>query len=197
EMQKSSPRKFHFEPPSLASLFNYLVGASEQRGRNFKDDRAGGWQVDDQFKLGRLHDRKVARLGTLEDFADVDADLAVRFRLARSVAHQAAGFRILAYIIDGGERMARRQRGKLEPTGQQERVRADQERVGSVVDKGREGSFDLATVARRNDMELKPDCGGRSRRIPRHRLSKGRVRIDKKTNARGGGNKLVQQSQLF
>jgi hypothetical protein len=33
----------------------------------------GGWQVDDQLKLGRLHYREVGRLGTLEDFAGVDA----------------------------------------------------------------------------------------------------------------------------
>jgi hypothetical protein len=79
--------------------FDHFVGAGEQRGRNFKAERSGGRQVDDQFKLGRLHYRQVGRLSTLEDLAGVDADLTVRFRLARSVAHEAASFRILAYII--------------------------------------------------------------------------------------------------
>src|SRR5262245_52576781 len=84
--------------PILTS-FDHLVGAGEQRRRNFKADRAGGRQVDDQFKLGRPHYREVSRLGALEDFAGVDTGLPVRFRLAGSVAHQAAGFRKVAQGI--------------------------------------------------------------------------------------------------
>ena len=38
-------------------------------------------------------------------------------------------------------------------------------------------------------------CLGRGRdHIPRHGLRKGKVRIDKQTNTRGSGSKLVQQS---
>src|SRR5262245_20650708 len=92
-MQKLSAEKFHFEPPSPFTSLDHLVGAGEQRGRDFKADRAGGWQVNDQFKLGRPHYREVGRLGTLEDFAGVDTGLTVPFCLARSIAHQAAGLR--------------------------------------------------------------------------------------------------------
>jgi hypothetical protein len=31
--------------------------------------------VDDELELSRLHDRKVGGLGTLEDFAGIDANL--------------------------------------------------------------------------------------------------------------------------
>ena len=127
-----------------ASSFNYLVGAGEQRCRNLKAERAGGGQIDDQIKLGRLHYRQVGRLSTLKDFAGVDADLTVRFRLARSVAHEASNFRILAYIIDGWNRMSCRQCGKLETPAGKERIRPYHERVGSIADKRSEGSLDLA-----------------------------------------------------
>src|SRR5262249_25017844 len=70
---------------------------------------------------------QVGRLSTLEDFAGVDADLTVRFRLARSVAHEAASFRILAYIIDGWNRMSCRQCGKLETPAGKERIRPYQQ----------------------------------------------------------------------
>src|SRR5262249_38998368 len=93
------------------------------RGRNLNAKRAGGGQIDDQLKLARLHYRQVGRLSTLEDFAGVDADLTVRFRLARSVAHEAASFRILAYIIDGWNRMSCRQCSKLETPAGKERIR--------------------------------------------------------------------------
>src|SRR4029450_1332657 len=132
----------------LAHSLDHLVGAGEQRGRNFNAKRARGGQIDDQLKLARLHYRQVGRLSTLEDFAGVDADLTVRFRRARSVAHQAAGFRILAYIIDGWNRMSCCQCGKLEAPADKERIRPYHERVGSIANKRSEGSLDLATVAR-------------------------------------------------
>jgi len=39
------------------SLFDHFVGAGEERWGNFDAERAGGYQVNDQFKLGRLNYR--------------------------------------------------------------------------------------------------------------------------------------------
>src|SRR5499433_4046060 len=164
-MQKISAGKFHFEPPFTS--FDHLVGTGEQRGRNFNAKRAGGGQIDDQLKLARLHYRQFCRLSTLEDFAGVDADLTVRFRLARSVAHEAASFRILTYIIDGWNRMSCRQCGKLETPAGKERIRPNHERVGSIANKRSEGSLNLATFARLNNVDLQPDDGRRRGHIPR------------------------------
>jgi hypothetical protein len=36
-------------------LFDNLVGEREQLGRNFHAERLGGFQVDQNLKLGRLH----------------------------------------------------------------------------------------------------------------------------------------------
>jgi hypothetical protein len=38
-------------------LFDHLVGQREQRRRNFKPERFGGLQIDDELELGRLHYR--------------------------------------------------------------------------------------------------------------------------------------------
>jgi hypothetical protein len=52
--------------------------------------------VDDQFKLGRLHDWQISGLGTLEDAAGVDPNLAKRIHNVGSVTHQPADFRKVA-----------------------------------------------------------------------------------------------------
>ena len=62
----------------------------------------------------RLHDRQVRGLGALEDATGIDADLTIRIRHARSVAHQPADFGKLTPRIYRGDRVARRQ---VEPIG--------------------------------------------------------------------------------
>jgi hypothetical protein len=51
----------------MAPLFNYLVGACEQRRRNFEADGLRSGEVDHQIELRRQLDRKVGRLGALEN----------------------------------------------------------------------------------------------------------------------------------
>ena len=50
------------------------------------------WALMTKLELGRLHDRQVCRLGALEDAARIYAGLTMRFRPARSVAHQPTDF---------------------------------------------------------------------------------------------------------
>src|SRR6266511_2300381 len=84
------------------SSLDHLVGAGEQRGRNLDAERSRGRKIDHEFEFAGLNDRKIGGLGTLQDSASIDADLAKRFREARSVAHQPARFDIFACIEDGG-----------------------------------------------------------------------------------------------
>jgi hypothetical protein len=73
--------------------------------------------------------------------------------------------------------MSCRQYSKLEAAAGKERIRADQQRIGFVVNKRPEYRLNLATVTRPNDIDLKPHCGRCRRHIPYRAFRK--VRIDK------------------
>ena len=86
-------------------------------GGHLEAERLGGLQVDDELELGRLHDRQVGGLLTLEDPAGIDADLTIRIRNVSPVAHQPAGFSNFTRSRCQGYRMARCQGRKLHPPG--------------------------------------------------------------------------------
>jgi hypothetical protein len=58
--------------------------------------------------------------------------------------------------------MARGQRGELNATQKEERVRGRQERIGFVLDQCREGALDLTTISRLNEIDLQAVSRGRN-----------------------------------
>ena len=52
-------------------LFDYLVGAGEQRRWDFQPEYFSGFKVDDQLELGRLLDRQIGRLGPPQNLVNV------------------------------------------------------------------------------------------------------------------------------
>src|SRR5262249_12725797 len=121
----------------------------------------------------------------------------VPFRLAGSIAHQAAGFRKVAQGIDRGNRISRRQSGDLKSSAEQERISADQKRIGTIEDKRPERSLDLARVARLHHVDLNPDRGRHRRYIPRKAIRCGKLWIDEQANMPSSRNELVQELRLF
>jgi|SRR5580700_9386417 hypothetical protein len=79
----------------------------------------------------------------------------------RSVAHQCAGFGILASRIYRGHPVDRRQESYLDTPCGKEWAGADEEGVGPLAHNGREGRIDLPTGAGVEHLDLQPH-GARS-----------------------------------
>jgi hypothetical protein len=56
---------------ALAHSFDHLVGAGEQRRRNFQAERFGGLEIDGELEFDRRLNRELGRLGSFEDAIDV------------------------------------------------------------------------------------------------------------------------------
>src|SRR5262249_27867722 len=92
-----------------AVSFNHLVGASEQRRGHGETKHPGRLGVNNQFKLRRLHDWQVRRLGAFKNGASVGTELTIGIRQARSVADKPAGFDKATKRICRWDRMSRSQ----------------------------------------------------------------------------------------
>src|SRR5262249_26691475 len=92
-----------------AASFDHLVGACEQRWRNFEAERLGGPKVEDQFNFRGLLDRQIGRLLALENPPGVDAGQTVEVSEIASVTHQAAGRDERAKLEDRGNRVVKGQ----------------------------------------------------------------------------------------
>src|SRR5215467_217330 len=107
-------------------------------------------------------------LGTLKDPTGIDAELPKHFGEVCAVTHQAPSLGILAHCIDRGDRMASGQRGKLDPTKEEEGIGADYQCVDLVADQRGEGSFNPLGITCPNDFNLQPQGGYRVRHFLRH-----------------------------
>jgi len=71
-------------------LFDHLVSLSVQRGRYGEPERLCGLEIDDQFELGRLLDRKIGRLGTFQDAIDIRCGSSEEIERVNAVRHEQA-----------------------------------------------------------------------------------------------------------
>ena len=60
-----------------ASLFDHLVGAHEKRLWDRPTESFGGRKIDNEFEFSRLLDRKVFRLGAVEDLDNQTRPLSI------------------------------------------------------------------------------------------------------------------------
>src|SRR5438876_7563190 len=83
-------------PQQTTALFDHLVGAGEQCRWHNDAKRLCGLQIDHQLELGRLFDRQVGRLRTLENLVDEDGGPTIKISNIGSVGQKEARLRQLS-----------------------------------------------------------------------------------------------------
>src|SRR5204862_4494047 len=116
-----------------------------------------GLKIDHELELRRRDDWHLGRLLAFENAARIDANPAIRIGKARSVAHQTAGHRELAQLIDCRYGISRRQCHQLIATAIEKSIGADQKRSGTDLSYCRKGDINLLLVASTQDMDLLTD----------------------------------------
>ena len=92
----------------ITTLFDHLVGGFEQGLWHGQAERLRGLEIDDEFELGRLYNRKLRGAFPLQHASGIEADLVPCLCPAGAVAYQPTSFDELPPFVHGRHGMARR-----------------------------------------------------------------------------------------
>src|SRR5262249_54465917 len=131
-----------------------LVGEVEDRGRDGEAERLGGREINHQLEPGRLLDRKIGRLGAVEDLSSVITEATPRAGAGGAINDQATSPDEFAPFVPRRHRVAGCQRHQLLAPARKEWVVTDEE--GAGLRWGGERGVDLAFAASLENLELHP-----------------------------------------
>jgi hypothetical protein len=92
--------------------------------------------------------------------------------------------------------VTRREDGNLNAPSIEERIWGDEQGAGPLANKGSKGGINLVAIARFENLDLQPDCGGGRPHVLLRSLGRVNVvRICEQANASGVWQELTQESQ--
>src|SRR5262245_54253121 len=150
-----------------APLLDHLIGSGEDRRRDGQPEGFGGLEVDDELELGRLLDRQIGGLGTLENLVHVNGSAPVEVKNVRAIRHEATG---VDMELQGEHRRqvapCREPCNLLSLGGTSECwVQQNDESAGTLFCDRREGAVDLAGTTRLEVLKPHPQSLGRNLRV--------------------------------
>jgi len=145
------------------ALFDHLVGACYQRGRDGEAERLRRLEIDHQLEFGGLYHRQISGLGPLQDLASVDACLSISVGNTASVTHQTPNCREFVQRINRRNRIVTRQRDELLRMTIEEWVASDDNRLNLTLGKTGKRRFKVKFGSRFRDNDLLSE--GASRRF--------------------------------
>src|SRR6516162_8435782 len=146
--------------------FDDLFGAREDRRRDRQAERLSSLEIDHQLEFCRLLDRQIRRLGAIENFSDVNADLAMDRRKAGAIADQTTSLGVYTPRINRRNRLTYGQCYQLLAMAFEKRISLDDQAVGAQLGEGSEGGADLAFAACVQDREQHRLHTGRLLHVP-------------------------------
>src|ERR1700730_5445893 len=137
-------------------LLDHLVGASEDGRRNLDAQRFRYLEINEEIEFGWQHYWQFGRLFAFDDAPSIVARLAVCLRPAGAIAHEAAGFDLLAIGKNGRQGVARRQHDQFNAFREEKRVGAYDHRTNSLLFNNRESIVDLTRRAGTKQLQWLP-----------------------------------------
>ena len=142
--------------------FDHLVNERKQVRRNFEAERLRGLEVNNKFELVYLLNRQLSRFHAFKNSTGVDTAFVIALTEHGSIAHQAADFDVLADFVKRRNSVTCRKRDNVLALTVEERVGANNKRIGPLLDNCRENLIEVVFSNCTQYIELDPKsarCG--------------------------------------
>src|SRR5262249_10036969 len=143
-------------PPKadFGSLFNQLVGTSQQVTWHLETKRLRGCEIDEQLKVRWLYDWQVGRFFAFKNTANIETGSLKSVRLIGTITGQQAGSDTITRLRHCGERVPKRNKGDLPTAGAKVSVVTNAQSFGQLPHGLAYRTFDLVFPARFDNDQL-------------------------------------------